>query len=417
MWRAILRATVPAALVDRTPALMVYAERLRQAREALATRGAAAPERLALFTAADLAAAQAGPPGAQCRRLPRGCCCAGPPCSSPGSTLCCCVWRVAGREGDVLLLSAAHLLTALGLAALVSRADPLRDRLLFVRYVEGVVIGPRLPGALVDPRPAPERLAAAALSVARGGVPAVAGADPRSATGRERAARRSISARCSRSKPSVCCSRSFSRATSRAAWELLRQLQRDGAAAGARAGLAAACRASITCCRSSAAWGWRCSSSSCRGISGPRCCCRCVFLALLRGRARRRRLAAAAGVALLVAGFYVGYWLRHLRARWPPASRCGRRRGTTPCAAAIRSRRRCGRSPTGGVFGTGFGLGDTRYLPAGHTDLALAAVGEELGSSASLAVGVAYAAIMAWRGFRDRPHARRPTTASSWPSR
>src|SRR6185369_11370544 len=51
------------------------------------------------------------------------------------------LWRLTGRDGDVLLLSAAHLLTALGLAALVSRGDPLRDSLLFVRYVQGVLMG------------------------------------------------------------------------------------------------------------------------------------------------------------------------------------------------------------------------------------------------------------------------------------
>ena len=41
---------------------------------------------------------------------------------------------------------------------------------------------------------------------------------------------------------------------------------------------------------------------------------------------------------------------------------------------------------TGGLFGTGLGLGDTRYLPAGHTDLVLAAIGEELGAAGLLAV-------------------------------
>ena len=46
---------------------------------------------------------------------------------------------------------------------------------------------------------------------------------------------------------------------------------------------------------------------------------------------------------------------------------------------------------TGGVFGTGLGLGDPRYLPAGHTDLVLAAVGEELGVVGLMVVAVAYA--------------------------
>jgi hypothetical protein len=40
-----------------------------------------------------------------------------------------------------VLLAAAHLLTAVGFAVLVSRVDPLRDNLLFVRYAEGVLVG------------------------------------------------------------------------------------------------------------------------------------------------------------------------------------------------------------------------------------------------------------------------------------
>ena len=54
---------------------------------------------------------------------------------------------------------------------------------------------------------------------------------------------------------------------------------------------------------------------------------------------------------------------------------------------------------TGGLFGTGLGLGETRYLPAGRTDLPLAAVGEELGFVGLLVVAAAYA-VMTWRGFR-----------------
>ena len=59
---------------------------------------------------------------------------------------------------------------------------------------------------------------------------------------------------------------------------------------------------------------------------------------------------------------------------------------------------------TGGPFGTGLGLGNTRYLPAGHTDLILAAVGEELGAVGLVAVAVLFA-IIAWRGFRIARHA------------
>src|SRR4029078_456840 len=51
------------------------------------------------------------------------------------------LWRVRGIRGDILLLSAAHLLTAIGFAALLSRPDPLRDSVLFVRYAQTVIAG------------------------------------------------------------------------------------------------------------------------------------------------------------------------------------------------------------------------------------------------------------------------------------
>src|SRR6185437_10475509 len=51
------------------------------------------------------------------------------------------VWRARKLRGDRVLLIAAHVLTALGLAAMISRPDPVRDMLLFPRYVEGVLAG------------------------------------------------------------------------------------------------------------------------------------------------------------------------------------------------------------------------------------------------------------------------------------
>jgi hypothetical protein len=64
-----------------------------------------------------------------------------------GSIYLACVWAVAlfwwarAIRGDYLLLSAAHILTALGFAVLLSRQDPLRDTLLFVRYAQGTSLG------------------------------------------------------------------------------------------------------------------------------------------------------------------------------------------------------------------------------------------------------------------------------------
>jgi cell division protein FtsI/penicillin-binding protein 2 len=54
---------------------------------------------------------------------------------------------------------------------------------------------------------------------------------------------------------------------------------------------------------------------------------------------------------------------------------------------------------TGGVFGTGMGLGDTRFVPAGYTDLPLAAIGEELGFVGLLCIVGAFV-VLGWRGFR-----------------
>src|SRR2546425_1935309 len=51
------------------------------------------------------------------------------------------VWRLRGIRTDPLLVAVAHLLTAIGFAVLLSRADPLRDSLTFVRFAEGTVIG------------------------------------------------------------------------------------------------------------------------------------------------------------------------------------------------------------------------------------------------------------------------------------
>src|SRR5262249_18557556 len=51
------------------------------------------------------------------------------------------LWHLRGMRGDYLLLAAAHLLTAIAFAALLSRPDPLRDTVLFVRYARACVIG------------------------------------------------------------------------------------------------------------------------------------------------------------------------------------------------------------------------------------------------------------------------------------
>jgi len=129
---------------------------------------------------------------------------------------------------------------------------------------------------------------------------------------------------------------------------------------------------------------------------GPALFLSCVFL-LTYALARNRAGLAIAGFALLIAGFYIGYALdisstltarvAMWRSLWDNGARGGEQIAQAIWGLA-----------TGGVFGTGLGLGDTSYVPAGYTDLMLAAIGEELGFAGLLAVAVLFA-IITTRGF------------------
>ena len=129
---------------------------------------------------------------------------------------------------------------------------------------------------------------------------------------------------------------------------------------------------------------------------GPALFISCVFLAMY-AIARNRVGMAIFGLSVLVAGFYFGYKLNvstTLAARvqiWQSPWDNGVR-GGDQIAQAIWA------LSTGGLFGTGLGLGDARYLPAGHTDLVLAAIGEELGFVGLLCVACVFI-IIAVRGF------------------
>jgi cell division protein FtsW (lipid II flippase) len=124
-----------------------------------------------------------------------------------------------------------------------------------------------------------------------------------------------------------------------------------------------------------------------------------VFL-LTYALARNRAGLAMAGFALLVAGFYIGYALNisstltarvaMWRSLWDNGARGGEQIAQAIWGLA-----------TGGVFGTGLGLGDTSYVPAGYTDLMLAAIGEELGFAGLLAIAGLFA-MNHGTGFRHR---------------
>jgi cell division protein FtsW (lipid II flippase) len=299
------------------------------------------------------------------------------------------------RRGDLLLLAAAHLLTAVGFAALLSRTDPVRDTLLFVRYVQGVIGGLTVFGCLswIDFRkaaflrlrflPLAAALLLSLLLIVFGGGPGTSNVKVNLGPVQPVEAIRLLIA--------LFLAGYFARQ-----WEVLRQIDsntiRDYQIPAwlhiprldyllpVVAGVAASLIFFFL-----------------QKDLGPALFIACVFL-MIYTVARNRAGLALIGLALLVLGFYLGY---ALNVSSTLAARVEMWR--SPWDNAVRGGDQIAQSfwglSTGGLAGSGLGLGDTRYLPAGHTDLILAAIGEELGFIGLLLITVVYAVIAA-RGFR-----------------
>ena len=305
------------------------------------------------------------------------------------------VWHWRGVEGDRLLLAAAHLLTAIGFAILLSRSDPLRDIPLFVRYTEGILIGLSILTALslVDFRiagflelsyiPLIVALLLCVVVILFGYGPGSSNAKVNLGPLQPIEAIRLLLA--------CFLSGYFARR-----WELLRSARgtairtlrlpewidapRGEYVLPVLVGVATALLLFFL-----------------QKDLGPALFLACVFLAVY-AIARGRIGMAAIGFLLLVSGFYVGYRLdvshtlagrvRMWQSPWDNAVPGGDQVAHSIWALA-----------TGGSLGSGLGFGDSQYLPAGHTDLILAGVGEELGAAGLVVVAIAYAA-MAWRSFK-----------------
>ncbi len=122
-----------------------------------------------------------------------------------------------------------------------------------------------------------------------------------------------------------------------------------------------------------------------------------LFL-LLYAVARGRALLALVGTALVIGGFFAGYALRFPRtvagriemwlSPWDNLWKGGDHLAHSLWAFA-----------SGGLAGTGLGLGAPGSVPEAHTDLVLAVVGEELGF-AGLVLVLGLYAILIWRGFK-----------------
>jgi cell division protein FtsW (lipid II flippase) len=390
----IARATVRLDAVESEHRLEALARRAQTVRESARTSGGHHPETMPLLTASDLAAVKPffvvrTRDEFRNRLLWFG------GLYLLGFQLIALVWRLRGTRGDRVLLAAVHLLTAVGFAVLVSRVDPLRDNLLFVRYAEGVLVGQLLIMALslVDFRiatilelsylPLIGALSLSVLLILFGAGPGRSGAKVNLGPVQPIEAIRLLLA--------LFLAGFFARR-----WELLRDL-RGGAIRTLRV------PAWLDLPRGEYVLPVLVAVATALGFFfvqkdlGPALLLSCVFLAVY-AVARGRIGLAAAGFVLLAAGFYLGYRLnvshtlaervRMWQSPWDNAVAGGDQVAQAIWAMA-----------TGGPFGTGLGLGDSRYLPAGHTDLVLAAVGEELGTVGLIVVACAYA-VIAWRGVR-----------------
>jgi cell division protein FtsW (lipid II flippase)/cell division protein FtsI/penicillin-binding protein 2 len=391
---AAARATVSSDSIARNPRLDVFARRLATARDGGAAAGTASVAALPLFTAAELATIK---PAfvVRTRAQFRNQVLLWSFLYLVGFHVVAATWRRRAVDGDRLLLAAAHLITGLGFAILLSRPDPLRDVPLFIRYSEGVLVGLGLTTAfsLVDFETAVFRelsylpLAAAiglcALLILFGSGPGRSGAKVNLGPVQPIEAIRLLLA--------FFLAGYFARR-----WELLRGLRsrtirrlrlpawmnvpRGEYVLPLFAGVAAALALFAV-----------------QKDLGPALLLSCVFLAMY-AVARARLAMPAIGFAVLIAGFYAGHLLHVSRtlsdrvlmwqSPWDNLAPGGDQVVHAIWAMAA-----------GGPAGTGLGLGDSRYLPAGSTDLIFAAVGEELGFGGLIALAAAYA-VVGWRGFR-----------------
>ncbi len=388
---AIARARVPASAIERTPGAGAYRERLDQERARAKSSGRDAPSSVPLLTPSQLSSTK---PSFVVRDLTtvRRALLVWTMLYLGAFHAVSIVWRVRGRRGDRVLLVAAHVLTALGFAAMVSRPDPVRDLLLFPRYAEGVVAGLAIAASLsfVNVRTSSLKtlsyipLAAAfvlslLLLSPLGSGPAGSGAKVNLGPFQPIEAIRILLA--------LFLAGYFSRQ-----WELLRAVRSSrlgSVALPTWVNLPRARYAGPVLLGVGAAlalfFGQR--------DLGPALMLAVVFLAAY-AVARGTIGMALTGAGLLASGFYLGYQLdisttlvdrvRMWRSPWDNIAH-----GGDQIAQALWA------MSAGARFGTGIGLGDTRYLPAGHTDLVLASISEELGFAGLLAVGVVYAALIA----------------------
>src|SRR5688500_5268491 len=303
-------------------------------------------------------------------------------------------WRF-GAVGDPLLLPVVHLLTGLGMVAMLALRDPLRDTVAMATVAGGIGAGcaiwtalafidfedPRLRRAVLAPLTAAVGLAIALL---------VFGSGPTGSNAR-------VNLLGMQPVEVVRLLVVFSLAAYFARrWQFLRELSADH---GARRGI----RKWVRLPR------WKDVRPLAVSITallalfflqrdlGPALVLSCVFL-VLYGISRARVGLVVAGFAVLTTGFVAGYALgvpstvtRRVALALDPWENALPRGAQVAHALWALS--------SGGPWGLGPGVGEPHVIPAGHTDLVMAALGEELGYIGFASVAVLFT-ILVWRLLR-----------------
>lgn len=136
---------------------------------------------------------------------------------------------------------------------------------------------------------------------------------------------------------------------------------------------------------------------------GPALLIACMFLAMY-AVARDRYLFATAGLVLILLGFASGYYVH-----FPSNVAVRVSMWLSPWDNSVRGGEQLAHAlwgfSSGGLFGTGLGLGDPQLMPAAHTDLILATLGEEWGFAGLSCVLALYAGLV-WFGIRTALRAR-----------
>ena len=306
-------------------------------------------------------------------------------------------WRLRRFTGDQIILPTLHLLTGIGIVMMVSLRDPLRDYTIFVEFIQGSVGGcvllvllsavdyQRLSGQLTY-APLGASLALSAALIMLGSGPGASDAKVNLGPFQPVETVKLL--------VTFFIAGYFARD-----WLLLRQLHERSWVFKRRLPLPRLeyVFPILTCV------GLTLGLFFLQKDMGPALVIACLFL-VMYGVVRNRAGGVVAGMLLLISGFAVGYTLEVPRTvadririfldPWNNDARGGVHVASAMWAIAC-----------GGSFGTGSGLGDPNLVPEAHTDMVLAAVGEEMGFVGILAVYAMYILLVA-RGFRIAERAR-----------